>query len=108
MFKYCKKFFIMLIVIATVLGTSVTGVSAAQPYIGEIMLVGFNFTPVDWLPCEGQSLQTSGYEALFNLIGTTYGGDGQEFFMLPDLRGLEPYPGTHYCISPFGVYPSQT
>jgi len=60
------------------------------------------------MSCEGQTIPISEYETLFQLIGTTYGGDGQTTFMLPDLRGLEPYPGTHYCISLFGIFPSQT
>jgi microcystin-dependent protein len=59
-------------------------------YTGEIVLLGFNFAPVDFLACEGQLLPISEYEALFNLIGTTYGGDGQATFALPDLRGRVP------------------
>lgn len=59
----------------------------SQPYVGEIRFVGFNFAPVDWILCEGQLVAISEYETLFNLIGTTYGGDGQNTFALPDLRG---------------------
>lgn len=58
-----------------------------QPFVGEIAAVGFNFEPVGWLKCHGQLLPISEYETLFNLIGTTYGGDGQETFALPDFRG---------------------
>jgi microcystin-dependent protein len=58
-----------------------------SPFVGQIDIVGFNFAPVGWMICEGQLLPISEYETLFNLIGTTYGGDGQSTFALPDLRG---------------------
>ncbi len=56
-------------------------------YIGEIRLFGFQFTPKDWMPCNGQILEINQYNALFALLGTTYGGDGRTTFALPDLRG---------------------
>jgi microcystin-dependent protein len=56
-------------------------------YIGLVLLAGFNFPPLGWLPCDGRLLPISGYDALFSLIGTTYGGDGQTTFALPDLQG---------------------
>lgn len=59
----------------------------AQPYIGDIEVFGFNFAPVGWLPCDGRTVPISQYTALYNLLGTTYGGDGQNTFGLPDLRG---------------------
>jgi microcystin-dependent protein len=62
----------------------------AQPFIGEIRLFGGNFAPAGWAFCDGRTLPISEYETLFNLIGTTYGGDGQETFVLPDLRGRVP------------------
>lgn len=58
-----------------------------SPFVGQIDIVGFNFAPVGWAECEGQLLPISQYEALFSLIGTTYGGDGVNTFALPDLRG---------------------
>jgi microcystin-dependent protein len=58
----------------------------ATPYIGEIRMTGFNFAPADWALCDGQLIAISQNEALFQLIGTTYGGDGQNTFALPDLR----------------------
>lgn len=61
-----------------------------QPYVGEIRMFGGNFAPAGWMFCEGQLLPISENETLFNLIGTTYGGDGQETFALPDLRGRLP------------------
>jgi microcystin-dependent protein len=61
-----------------------------QPYVGEIRMFGGNFAPVGWMFCAGQQLPISQYETLFNLIGTTYGGDGQQTFNLPDLQGRTP------------------
>jgi len=62
----------------------------AQPYVGEIRMFGGNFAPAGWMFCEGQLLPISENETLFNLIGTTYGGDGESTFALPDLRGRVP------------------
>lgn len=62
----------------------------AQPYVGEIRMFAGNFAPAGWMFCEGQLLPISENETLFQLIGTTYGGDGQETFALPDLRGRLP------------------
>ena len=66
------------------------------PYVGEIRIFGGNFAPAGWLFCDGQVLPISENDTLFNLIGTTYGGDGQETFQLPDLRGRVPlHQGTN-------------
>ena len=62
----------------------------AQPYVGELRIFAGNFAPVGWMLCEGQLLPISENETLFQLIGTTYGGDGQSTFALPDLRGRLP------------------
>jgi microcystin-dependent protein len=62
----------------------------AQPYVGEIRIFAGNFAPAGWMFCEGQILPISENETLFQLIGTTYGGDGQSTFALPDLRGRIP------------------
>jgi microcystin-dependent protein len=62
----------------------------AQPYVGEIRMFGGNFAPAGWMFCEGQLLSIAENETLFQLIGTTYGGDGQSTFALPDLRGRLP------------------
>lgn len=62
----------------------------AQPYVGEIRIFAGNFPPSGWMFCEGQQLPISENETLFQLIGTTYGGDGQSTFNLPDLRGRIP------------------
>lgn len=62
----------------------------AQPYVGEIRIFAGNFAPNGWMLCYGQLLSIAENETLFNLIGTTYGGDGQATFALPDLRGRVP------------------
>jgi len=62
----------------------------SQPYIGEIRMFAGSFAPAGWAFCAGQTMPISENDALFNLIGTTYGGDGQETFGLPDLQGRAP------------------
>jgi len=62
----------------------------SQPYVGEIRMFGGNFAPAGWALCQGQTLPISEFDTLFNLIGTTYGGDGQSTFRLPDLQGRFP------------------
>lgn len=62
----------------------------AQPYVGEIRMFGGNFAPAGWMFCDGSLLPISENETLFQLIGTTYGGDGESTFALPDLRGRLP------------------
>ena len=62
----------------------------SSPFIGEVRLVGFNFAPLNWAYCNGQQIAISQNDALFNLIGTTYGGDGQQTFNLPNLMGRVP------------------
>lgn len=62
----------------------------AEPFLGQIIAVGFNFAPVSWAFCNGQLLPIAQYSALYSLLGTTYGGDGETTFGLPDLRGRVP------------------
>ena len=62
----------------------------AQPYVGEIRMFAGNFAPAGWAFCDGQLMPISENEVLFQLIGTTYGGDGQSTFARPDLRGRVP------------------
>ncbi len=72
----------------------------STPYIGEIRMFGGNFAPQGWAFCDGRLLSIAQYDALFNLIGTTYGGDGQTTFALPDLRGRIPiHAGTGAGVS---------
>jgi microcystin-dependent protein len=75
----------------------------AQPYVGEIRIFAGNFAPAGWMFCEGQLLPISENETLFNLIGTTYGGDGQSTFALPDLRGRLPlHQGSGFTLAETG------
>src|ERR1051325_6011627 len=62
----------------------------SQPFVGEIRMFGGSFAPAGWAFCAGQLLPISENETLFNLIGTTYGGDGQSTFGIPDLQGRVP------------------
>ena len=62
----------------------------AQPYVGEIRMFAGNFAPNGWMFCEGQTLPNAENEVLFQLIGTTYGGDGEETFNLPNLASRVP------------------
>ena len=78
-----------------------------EPYLGTIALFAFPFAPNGWAECAGQQLQISQNQALFSLIGTTYGGDGTKTFALPNLRDKEPLQGSKYCIALEGVYPSR-
>lgn len=73
----------------------------SDPYVGEIRMFAGNFAPVNWAFCDGQLLPISGNDALFSLIGTTYGGDGQTTFALPDLRGRIPVHQGTYAGTPF-------
>ena len=63
----------------------------SEPYVAEIRLVAFNFAPRGWAFCDGQLLPIDQNQALFSLLGTTYGGNGQQTFALPDLRGRIPF-----------------
>ena len=75
----------------------------AQPYVGEIRMFAGNFAPAGWLFCEGQLLPISENETLFQLIGTTYGGDGESTFALPDLRGRIPiHQGSGFILAETG------
>jgi len=64
--------------------------SAQEPFVGEIRYVGFNFAPQGWALCNGQILPINQYQALFSLLGTSFGGDGVQTFALPDMRGRVP------------------
>ena len=75
----------------------------AQPYVGEIRMFAGNFAPAGWMFCDGQLLPISENETLFTLIGTTYGGDGQSTFALPDLRGRVPiHQGNGFILAETG------
>jgi len=87
----------------------------AQPYVGEIRMFAGNFAPAGWMFCDGTQLAISENETLFQLIGTTYGGDGQSTFDLPDLRGrtpvhqgTDPGTGTNFIVGESGGVESVT
>jgi microcystin-dependent protein len=74
------------------------------PYVGEIYMVGFNFAPEGWLQCNGQLVSISDYNTLYNLIGTTYGGDGQSTFAVPNLQSRVPVgTGQGAGLSPYSL-----
>ncbi len=76
----------------------------SQPFIGEIRMFAGNFPPVGWARCDGQLMPISQNDALFALIGTTYGGDGVNTFALPDLRGRVPvHQGPGPGLSPWVI-----
>lgn len=77
-----KKFF--LIIFVSILALSA---KAQDPYLGEIRMVAFNYAPQGWVQCNGQLLPVSQNQALYALLGNTYGGDGMSTFAVPDLRG---------------------
>src|SRR3954447_9201879 len=75
----------------------------AQPYVGEIRMFAGNFAPAGWMFCDGQLLPISEYETLFQLIGTTYGGDGQSTFALPQLQSRVPmHQGNGFILAETG------
>lgn len=75
----------------------------SDPYIGEIRMFAGDFAPNGWLFCDGSLLSISDYDTLFNLIGTTYGGDGQTTFAIPDLASRVPvHTGSGYPLSQSG------
>jgi len=81
---------LLLLAISASLLSSPSALAQVTPYLGQIMIVPYNFAPTGWLMCDGQILSISQYTALFSLLGTTYGGDGTTTFALPDLRGRVP------------------
>lgn len=83
-----KRITLLLLVAFALLGSSKA--LAQDYYIGEIRMFAGNFAPAGWAKCEGQLLPIAQNTALFSLLGTTYGGDGQTTFALPDLRGRVP------------------
>ena len=81
----------------------------AQPYVGEIRMFARNFPPVGWMFCDGQLLPISENETLFQLIGTTYGGDGESTFSLPNLQSRVPmHQGNGFILAETGGVESVT
>jgi microcystin-dependent protein len=78
-----------------------------DPILGSIQLFAFNFVPKGWALCDGSLLPISQNQAVFALVGTTYGGDGMSTFALPNLKGKEPVAGAIWCICVQGVFPQR-
>jgi hypothetical protein len=109
------------IMAATLLASGVTlgalpASAGTEPYVGEIMFVGFHFCPQGWFPAEGQVLKISDHVVLFAVLGSRYGGDGRSTFALPDLRGQIVDPGNGgeepkrrilACIAKHGTFPER-
>src|SRR6187549_3017598 len=73
----------------------------AEPFLGEMKFIAFNFAPKGWALCNGQFLPINQNQALFSILGTTFGGNGQTTFGLPDLRGRVPmHPGNGPGLTP--------
>ena len=82
-----KTKLLLFIFFISLIGRVSAQISYGEPALGEIRMVSFNFAPKYWAKCDGQLLQISQNQALFSILGTTYGGDGITNFALPDLRG---------------------
>ena len=95
-------------------GSAASAQVGGQPYVGEILLVAFNFEPNGWAFCDGRLMSISQNTALFSLLGTYYGGNGINTFALPDLRGRTPIgsgqavTGTLYSLGQTGGEESVT
>jgi microcystin-dependent protein len=81
-----------------------------EPLLGEIKLLPYNFAPVNWALCDGSLLQIEQNNALFSLLGTSFGGDGMKTFALPNLLNHRPFPAEisqgNYYIAMNGIFPS--
>lgn len=108
--KYSKQtqgFLTLTAAMALLAATPDHATAGTEPFVGEISYVSFNFAPNGWFQCDGQLLPISQYQALFALIGTTYGGNGTTNFALPDMRGrVAVHQGQHPGGSTFA--PGQT
>src|SRR4051812_40250002 len=81
----------------------------ADPFVGEIRMFAGNFAPLGWALCDGELASIAGFQDLYNLIGTTYGGDGQTTFAMPDLRGRVPlHQNSKFPIGSVGGAPTVT
>lgn len=85
------------------------GAAAQTAYVGQIQSFAFNYCPAGWLPADGRTLAIQPYPVLFDVIGTTYGGDGVTTFKVPHMRLQTTTTGVHLtqCIAYLGVFPSQ-
>jgi len=80
-----------------------------ETFMGQIIITAFNFAPNGFAMCNGQTLPIAQFQALFALLGTTYGGDGKRTFNLPNLNKTSNLPtGCNYCIALSGVFPPRS
>ncbi|HKD23254.1 MAG TPA: tail fiber protein [Rhizomicrobium sp.] len=88
-----------------------TAQAQSTPFVGQVMIFSGNFCPMGWVPMEGQLLPISQYVVLFNIVGTTYGGDGKTNFALPKAKPFTTFGGKQtlmQCIAYLGVFPART
>jgi len=95
--------------LATLLYLPMPSYAGAQPYLGEIMTFAGNYCPAGWLPADGRLLAINQNEALFSIVGTMYGGDGQVTFALPYIKPILTVTRAPLssCIALAGIYPSR-
>jgi microcystin-dependent protein len=84
---FMKKTTLYMLLLVAMLFSIPKASAQSDPYLGQITMFAGNFAPRGWAFCDGQLLPISSYDALFSILGTTYGGDGRTTFALPDLRG---------------------
>lgn len=105
-----KKILVM-VILGSLMALSPLTVASAQAemyHIGDMLLFAGNFTPRDFVRCDGSLLRVSEYPALFSVVGTTYGGNGQTTFAVPNMKAAEaPLKGARYIMCIYGVYPSR-
>lgn len=89
--KACTRLCTVLVPAVFLCGVQPASAQGSEPYVGQMLYVGFNFEPVGWQFCDGTLLSIADNTVLFDLIGTTYGGDGQTTFAVPDMRGRIPF-----------------
>lgn len=95
-----RKFLASVAVVSAALAAGAPAQAGFEPYVGQLSPYGMNFCPAGWAPADGRLLSIAENDTLFALYGTTYGGDGQETFGLPDLRGRAVFgDGTNFGIT---------
>tara|TARA_R110001583_G_C5658391_1_gene409418 strand:- start:1470 stop:2069 length:600 start_codon:yes stop_codon:yes gene_type:complete len=100
--KYYQKILVIFTAVLSITCGSKLAFAGSDPFIGEVRFVGFSFAPRGWAQCNGQILAINSNEALFSILGTTYGGDGRTTFALPDMRGRTPvHEGSAPGLTPY-------
>jgi len=101
-----KKMLAAAAVTAALVAPAAQAQTGLSVFVGEIRLMPYEKCPREWIESEGQEMAISRHSALYRLIGTRFGGDGQISFNLPDLRDAVPERGLRYCMSLQGAYPA--